>query len=156
MTRKLIALFALLMLSVACARVADSRDGGDAGSKPEDPVTSSPVDPNEPIPSPSPRIVEPRDGLLNVHPRIFDEAVLVDEDTVRLEFYMGIQECYGIDRVDVEYGEEVVVLTIHEGNVPPGDQVCIDLAEFVAVIVELDEPVSGREIVDGAADEGEK
>jgi hypothetical protein len=148
MTRKLILLLAVLMLGAACARVADTGAGGD----PEDPVSSSPVDPNEPIPSPTPRIVEPTPGLDGVHPNAFTKAVAVDDDTVRVEYYLGVEDCYGLDHVDVEYGEEVVIITLYSGNVP-GERVCIDLAEFVATIVDLDEPLNGREIVDGAADE---
>jgi hypothetical protein len=33
----------------------------------------------------------------------------------------------------------------------PGNQVCVEIAEYQAVEVELDEPLGGREIVDGAA-----
>jgi hypothetical protein len=149
MTRKLIALVAVLVFGVACGRLSDTGAGGGA---PEDPVTSSPVDPGDPIPSPTPRIVEPTPGLTGVHPNAFDKAVAVDGDTVRVEYYLGVEDCYGLDHVDVEYGEEVVIITLYSGNVP-GAEVCIDIAEFVATIVDLDEPLNGRQIVDGAAEE---
>jgi hypothetical protein len=148
MTRKLIALAAVLVFGVACGRLGDTGAGGDA---PDDPVSSSPVDPGDPIASPTPRIVEPTPGLTGVHPNAFDTAVAVDEDTVRVEYYLGVEACYGLDRVDVEYGEEVVIITLYSGNVR-GAEVCIDIAEFVATIVELDEPLNGRRIVDGAAE----
>lgn len=145
MARWIIGLMLLLTAAAGCARTAEPRAGGD----PNEPVSSSPVDPASPIPSPSPRIVEPRDGLQGVHPNAFDTAVAVDERTVRVEYYLGVEECYGLDRVDVEYGEEVVIITLYTGNVP-GDRACIEIAEFVATIVELDEPLNGRTIVDGS------
>jgi hypothetical protein len=152
MTRKLIGLMVLVAMLGACAKLTGPAAGGDTGDNPDSPVSSSPVDPNEPIPSPSPRIVEPRDGLQNPHKRIFDNAITEDPQTIRVEYYMGVEACYGLDHIDVEYGQDVVVITLFEGNVPPGDQACIDLAEFVASIVHLDEPLNGRTIVDGAAD----
>jgi hypothetical protein len=151
MTRRLTVLLALLVVTAGCARVADTRAGGKDGS-PEDPVTSSPVDPGDPIPSPSPRIVEPRDGLTGAHKNAFDTAVVVDRQTIRVEYYLGVEACYGLDHFDVEYGEQVVIITLYSGNVP-GDQVCIDIAEFVATIVHLDEPLNGRTIVDGGAEQ---
>jgi hypothetical protein len=149
MTRKLIASMALVLVTAGCAKVATPGAGGK--DDPESPVTSSPVDPGSPIPSPSPRIVEPREGLENPHPNAFDKAVVVDPRTLRIEYFLGIEECYGLDHVDVEYGEEVVIVTLYSGNVP-GDHVCIDIAEFVATIVHLEEPLNGRTVVDGSQD----
>jgi hypothetical protein len=151
MARRLIAFMVLLMVTAACGRLSGTGAGPEVPDG-DSPVTSSPQDPDEPIPSPTPRIVEPRDGLTGVHPNAFDKAVTVNDRRIRVEFYLGVEECYGLSRVDVEYGEEVVIITLHSGNVP-GAEVCIDLAEFVATFVELDEPLNGRTIVDGAAED---
>jgi hypothetical protein len=126
--------------------------GGDAvppGAAPPDaPVTSSPV-PDTPIPSPTPRIVEPRDGLVDVRPQVWDEAEPLEGRTVLLSFYGGVEECYGVDRVEVDYRAQTVVLTLYTGRVPGAD-VCIEIAEYQAVEVHLDEPLGDRRVVDGA------
>ena len=96
-------------------------------------------------------MVKPREGLVDVRPRPFDRARVEDERTIVLEYYTGVEECYGLDRVDVRYGQESIVLTIHEGRVPTAE-VCIELAEQVITRVRLDEPLAGRTIVDGAQD----
>lgn len=153
MTRKptaMLALLVVLVLAAGCARVAGPGDGGSPSD--DSPVSAPPQDPNSPIPSPSPRVVEPRDDIENPHPNAFSKAVAVDEDTVRVEYYLGVEECYGLDRVDVEYGQETVIITLFTGSVP-GAEVCIDIAEFVVTIVDLAEPLNGREIVDGAVAE---
>lgn len=151
MLRRLAAVTLATLVVTGCARVSTPGAGGDPTSDPESPVSSAPGDPGSPGPSPSPRVVEPRDGLVDPHPSAFDRAAAVDEDSVRVEFSMGVEECYGLDRVDVEYGRDVVVLTLFVGRVP-GDHACIEIAEFVVTTVDLAEPLGGREIRDGAAD----
>ena len=48
-----------------------------------------------------------------------------------------------------------MTITLFEGHDPnAGDVACIEIAVFKRVVVQLDEPVGGRAIVDGAADRG--
>ena len=142
------ALLVLALATAGCARATRGRAGGES---PDTSVTRSVMDPGSPVPSPTPRLVTPRDGLVDVRPRPFDRARVEDERTVLLEYYTGVEECYGLDRVDVRYRRDSVVLTIHEGRLPAAE-VCIDLAEQVLTRVRLDEPLAGRKIVDGAAE----
>jgi len=126
--------------------------GGDAARPgapgPDAPVTSSPVDPNSPIPSPTPRIVKPQPGLMDIRPQPWDSVKVLDARNLQVAFYSGVHECYGVDRVDVDYGSKAVSVTLFIGRVP-GNQVCIEIAEYQAIEVELDEPLGGRKIVDG-------
>jgi hypothetical protein len=117
---------------------------------PDSPVTASPVDPNNPIPSPTPKLVEPQPGLTDVRPQPWESVEPLDARTLQVAFYSGVHECYGVDRVDVGYGSKAVTVTLFVGRVP-GNQVCVEIAEYQAVEVELDEPLGGRKIVDGAA-----
>ncbi len=137
-----------LTLLVALALVGCAERGAPRAA-PDQP-TGTIVDPSEPIPSPSPRIVPPREGLVNLHPQPWDDAKPLDDRTLLVTFYGGVEACYGVDRVEVEESDDAVTITLFTGTVP-GDQVCIELAEFQGVEVTLDEALGDREIVDGAA-----
>jgi hypothetical protein len=117
---------------------------------PDSPVTSTPVDPTMPIPSPSPRMVEPVPNLRDVRPVPWEKAEPLGPRTLLVSFYSGVHQCYGVDRVDVEYTPEQVVVTLFVGRHKDA-QICVEIAEYQAIEVELDEPLGGRKIVDGAA-----
>lgn len=112
---------------------------------------STVIPPGQQVPTePSPSPVEPTPGLQGVRPVPWDEAIVGDDDrTITLTFYTGIPECYGLDRADVAYGQEEVTITRYEGTVP-GAQACIEIAVFASTTVMLDEPLDGRDIIDGA------
>jgi hypothetical protein len=93
--------------------------------------------------------VEPRTGLVDVRPQPWDKARVLDSRTVEVRFYGGVEECYGVARVDVDYRKRSVVITLYSGRVPAAE-VCIEIAVLKAVRVDLDEPLAGRRVVDGA------
>jgi hypothetical protein len=136
----------------------DSGDGAagitcpspDAGASPDCPVSSTDdptiVDPGQ---NSKARPVEITPGLLNPNMTAFDKHRVVDGDKLKLFFWGGVEDCYGVDHVDIEYGTDVIIATIFYGN-KPGDLVCIEIAEYQAVRVHLDEPLEGRKVVDGA------
>lgn len=136
----------------------DSGDGGagitcpspDAGESPDCPVSSTDdptiVDPGHDSKA---RPVEITPGLMNPNMTAFDKHRVVDGDKLKLFFWGGVEDCYGVDHVDIEYGNDVVIATIFYGS-KPGDLVCIEIAEYQVVTVALDEPVGDREIVDGS------
>jgi hypothetical protein len=149
-------LLTLLLTLTACS---ETQEPSASQPAPDSPVSTvlppGPVEPLEPSPSP----VEPTPGLENVHPVKWDEAVVSDDGrTATLTFYTGVPECYGLDRVDVEYlmfdasrpnMKPQIIITLFEGTVP-GAQACIEIALYASTTVTLDVPANGYRIVDGA------
>jgi predicted small secreted protein len=119
------------------------------GSEPDCPVSSGTepivVDPGE---DQQARIVPITPGLQNVNMTVFDRHKVLEGDRLKLFFWGGVEDCYGVDHVDIEYGNDVVIATIFYGNKPDAEM-CIEIAEYQAVVVRLDEPLGGRDIVDG-------
>jgi hypothetical protein len=140
--KRTFALATVILLASACGERA--RPGA---SGPDQPVTSSPTAPG-PVPSPSPRLLEPESGLVEVRPHPWDTAEVLGPRTVQVSFYGGVEECYGLDRVEVRERPTRVVISVFTGR-KPGAGVCIEIAELQAVRVTLDRPVGDRKIVDG-------
>lgn len=141
---------AAVLLLGACAGRGENRRPPSGQPKPESPVSSTLPPPSSPLPEPTPLLVTPRPGLVDVRPNPFEKVVVLDERTLEVRFWGGVEECYGVDRVDVEYGETEVTVTVYQGRVPTAE-VCIEIAVLTAVRVKPAEPLAGRKIVDGAA-----
>jgi hypothetical protein len=139
---------ALLLVVVAGAAIAAST--GD----PDEPVSSGPISDDPDRGDGGPVLVAPTPGMADVHARPFDSATVNDDGTsVTIDFVSGVEPCAVLDRVDVGYGAEAVTITLYEGRDPnAGDVACIEIAVFRRVIVQLDEPLGDREIVDGAVE----
>lgn len=110
----------------------------------------------EPVPSDpyaGARKVEPTPGMANLHPIGFDKVVVGDDDrTLTIFFWSGVEPCYVLDHVDVAETPDTITITLFQGNDPSaGDVACIEIAELKKVVVQLDAPVAGRAIEDGAA-----
>jgi hypothetical protein len=88
--------------------------------------------------------------LVDVRPQPWDRAEVIGRNEVRVEFYGGVEECEGLDRVEVDERPARVTITLYVGRVPSAE-VCIEIAVLKSVMVLVDGPISGREIVDGAA-----
>lgn len=73
-----------------------------------------------------------------------------DDMTLTVEYDAGSSACFGIDHADVEYREDRIVVTLYEGT-KPGTDLCQPVLLTGRLTVPLDQPVSGRDIVDGAA-----
>jgi hypothetical protein len=102
------------------------------------------------MPEPTTLLVKPRPGLVDPRPHAWQSVEVENERTLLVQFYGGVEECYGLDHVDVQYGTDEITVTLFEGRVPTAE-VCIDIAMLKAVRISLREPVAGRKIVDGAA-----
>lgn len=99
----------------------------------------------------NPQVVAVRKDLQNVHPINWDKAdVGASDESIRVQFYDGIEDCYGLADVKVDYQKDSIVVSLFGGTVP-GAQICIEIAVLKATIIELTEPVGGRQIVDGNA-----
>ena len=99
------------------------------------------------------QLVEPRPGMADVRPHIFDHAVANDDGTsITVFFWSGVEPCYVLDHVDVDQGPSTITVTLFEGHdASAGDVACIEIALLKKVVVQLDGPVGDRRIVDGAA-----
>ena len=139
---------AVLLVVVAGAAIAAST--GD----PDEPVSSGPISDDPDQGDGGPLLVEPTPGMADVYARPFDSATVNGDGTsVTIDFVSGVEPCAVLDRVDVGYGADAVTITLFEGRDPnAGDVACIEIAVFKRVIVQLDEPLGDREIVDGAAE----
>jgi hypothetical protein len=111
----------------------------------EPPAPADPYDGAQPV--------QPTPGMSGVRPHPFDTVVVGDDDrTLTVFFWSGVEPCYVLDHVDVAYGANTISVTLFEGHDElAGDVACIEIALLKKVVVQLDEPVGDRRIVDGAA-----
>lgn len=79
--------------------------------------------------------------------------VASDDRTLRFEYFGGAEGCTEIAGSEVDYGADEIVVTLFEGPVPDAGD-CPAIAQRRETEVTLDEPVEGREIVDGSAGGG--
>lgn len=125
----------------------------DPGDGPENPDWSDTDGSGDELPDPGPSPVEPQPGQENVHPLGWEKAKPAgDGMTVDVIFWSGVEPCYVLDRVEVEYRPETVVITLLQGSTPSDEEVaCIDIALKKVTTVELEEPLRDRKLVDGAS-----
>jgi hypothetical protein len=99
-----------------------------------------------------PQMVKPRSGMADLHKVDWDKArVSKDGRKVRVTFWSGVEPCYVLDHIDVEYGEDSVTITLWEGHDPEhADEACIEIAVLKGTRVKLSEPLGDRAIEDGA------
>jgi len=119
---------------------------GPAGA-PDDPVSA-------PAPAPGDQgdsrvqVRVPEEGLVDVYARQFERHE-ADGRNITLFYWSGVDECYGLDHIEVRERAHKVVLTIFEGR-DPEVEVCTEQAVKVRSIASLKRPLGSREVVDGA------
>lgn len=117
------------------------------------PALPPPAPPQPAFPDPvgfAPTIVTPSPGMDNVHPVNFRRAEVTGDRTLRIHYESGVAPCSVLDRVEVDYRETEIAISLFEGSDPAFKQVaCIMIAQFKAVDLTLKEPVGGRAIVEG-------
>jgi hypothetical protein len=153
----LLAIAVLIPVSIAAALADPAPVCGEHvdGTGPDATVSYAPCpgDPTTSLPPEGPQVVEPTPGMTGVRARPFDTASVGDDDrTVTIDFWSGIEPCTVLDHVGVDYADGEVTITLYEGSDPTaGDVACIEIAVQKRVIITLDEPLDGRDIVDGTA-----
>jgi hypothetical protein len=137
-----ISLVAVLVLLTGCGAAETP-----AGSSPDDVVSNTPgADPPEPG---GPQRVEPHEDVVDVRATHWDKHKVRDGGrAIDLFFWSGVEECYGVDRVEIVYGKKLIRATIYEGR-EPSAETCIELAVRKVIRVELEEPLGDRRVVDG-------
>lgn len=138
------------VLLVAALLLAACGGQAEPAADPESPVASTPLDPDTPVPSPTALEVDPRDGLVDVGPHVWDQIQVASQTSLVVLFYGGVEECEGLARVEVDETPKKVTITLFTGRVPDAE-VCIEIAVLKSVRIELDDPLGDRRIVDGAA-----
>ena len=74
-----------------------------------------------------------------------------DDRIITLRFWSGVEPCYVLDHVDVIYGADTVTVTLFQGSDPSAkDVACIEIAVLKQTTITLDQPLAGRELVDGS------
>lgn len=153
-TTALAAAAGVLVLSAAAGQ-AGVLGGPGNGSEPvaADPgnVSSKPPTAGKPDAGPRPEIVKPRPGMANVSAISWDRAQVRSSRLVRIHFTTGVEPCYVLDHVQVDYRKKAVLVTLFQGSDPQHpDAICDLSARLVAVDVKLSQPLRGRAIIDGA------
>ena len=141
----------LFVVSVLVACAAPRGDGIEPGAPPapDSPIAASPSPGRSPGRG-GPTFVSPRPGLVDPQPHAFERARVTGSRTLVVRFYGGVEACEGLHHIAIDYQRRRIVVTLFTGRVPSA-QVCIEVAVLKATKVRLQEPIRGREIVDGAA-----
>jgi hypothetical protein len=120
---------------------------------PDSPVSNTICDddatpPDEPQPEPA----SPRPGMADVRAIPWDQVTVGPDDrSLTIRFWSGVEPCYVLDHIDVVYRADRVIVALFEGHDPQDeDTACIEIALLKSVVIALDQPVDGRQIVDGA------
>jgi hypothetical protein len=148
--RIVIAAASSLVLLAACGR-PPGEDGAASGGRPDDVVVHTPS-PGEPIAgSGKAKLVTPQLDAGLVRPSNWEKVVTKDPNTLEVFYWGGVAPCSVLDHVKVDYGEARVAVTLFEGSdLDAGRVVCPEMAVYKKVVVQLDEPLDGRRIVDGS------
>lgn len=130
----LITVLALAALGAACAPVP-------AGDDPivGPPIVGGPVEPDDGV-----LHVVPEPGIVNPVPHAWQRIEIApDGRTITIYYWGGVQDCYGLAGVDVQYKAGLLMVRVFEGqraNLGP-DVACIEIAVAKAVTVELEQPL---------------
>ena len=152
-TTKLLApLTALLFVLAACGQPSPQPGGSGGSSGDDDVVSSTPNDnPSNDEPGPGAKLVTPQGDAQNVIPGAWRRVKMVDEDTLKVFFWGGVEPCSVLDSVDVSYfGDQVALTLFHGAGANSANKVCPELAVLKVVEVDFTEPLGGRDVVDGA------
>ena len=152
-----IASAASLTVLVACTSGAqDPAEDGDPS--PDSPGTEAPDPTSSPAPGSTDEAEAPEIDMPTEDAEVVDEMVhersagwedyeVVSETELRFLATSGNQACYG-QRYQVEETAEEVAVAIIVGNRPDGAEICTQEAIFIAVPVELEEPLEDRDVVE--------
>lgn len=113
------------------------------------PAMTQPDDYEPPPPDPKRVTVVP--GATNLRPQPFDSWAPVGDLQVALRFWGGVAPCFVVGRVDVVESAERVTVTVFAAVDPSAGSVsCIEIAQYQEVVADLQAPLTGRPVVDGA------
>lgn len=137
-----VALTALLSSTLVLGGCGFLGDAIGSRSGPSTPVGDEPGQP-APDPVPGPDLVEPDPAIRDATPHAIERFVVgPDGRTVVVYWYGGVDDCFGLQRVDVDASGATPVITVYEGGRPEAEgEACIMIAVLKATVVTLDEPI---------------
>lgn len=146
-------LVVVALVVTACGSEGGGGVGGSGPSPgtPDDTVSSTP-DPNASPTGGGAQLVEPQPGQVDLRAIPWMRAKVLDDGmAVKVFWWSGVEPCNVLDHVTVEYSDQAVAITLFEGHTETDEDVaCIEIALKKATIVELDELLGTRKVVDGA------
>ena len=99
-----------------------------------------------------PKRVQPVAGATDLRKQPFQSTAPAGTQAVAVRFWNGVEPCYVLGRVDVTETADKVTITLWTGSGPgTAGMACIQMAGYFEVIVQLQAPLGGRTVVDGAA-----
>lgn len=124
--------------------------GGGSGSGTGGNAGSVDIPPPNPVPGDDgATIVQPKPGQLDPSPVSVSGLIVKAEGrhvTVRLVWTSGVEPCYVLDSVKVVTEASTITLTVLEGH-GPGDNICIEIAQLKATVVDLGELEPGTWVI---------
>jgi hypothetical protein len=134
---------------------------------PRPPATSTTLAPDTPastvVPPPvssttvvpgggQPKRVQPVAGATDLRKQPFQSTAPAGAQSLAVRFWSGVEPCYVLGRADVAETADKVTVTLWTGSGPgTAGMACIQMAGYYEVIVQLQAPLGGRTVVDGAA-----
>ena len=97
-------------------------------------------------PDPVGQIVVPKPGQMNLRAipaELLTATVEGRRVVVTITFTTGVEPCYVLDSIVVQRGDHTFAITLRQGSAPPGDTVCIEIAEIKRTVVDLGELAPG-------------
>jgi hypothetical protein len=99
-----------------------------------------------------PKRVQPVAGATDLRKQTFQSTAPSGAQSLAVRFWSGVEPCYVLGRVDVAEAADRVTITLWTGSAPgTAGMACIQMAGYYEVIVQLQAPLGGRAVVDGAA-----
>ncbi len=167
-SRTFLSTVAVLSLALAACGGTDVGADGGIGDGAGPPNLTFPGDPGAPIPIegeggigdgtrgeqfPDQSTAMPREATGNTidpRPREWSEITFNQtQDSLTVYAFAGVEPCDVVDRVDVEYTDEAVTVTLFMGPTDR-DTACIEIAQWISVTVDMTETLGPRSVLDGA------
>jgi hypothetical protein len=141
------ALLTVILLSlgllIAACTPAEGEPVGPAA--PERPTAGDDPAPGPPEMGNGALEVLPVEGIQNPRPHAWERIeVAPDGRSLTVYYFGGTDECYGLDRVDVEQDADGrPSVTVYEGELPdlPPETACVEVALLKATPVDLEQPL---------------
>ncbi|WP_072689628.1 hypothetical protein [Rhodococcus marinonascens] len=152
---------AIVLVVLACLAIAGCGSGSNTDEPTTPPEVTSAVDPSESIPrSRMPRpsevpgqefgtVFAPRPDIVRANPTPFESWSRTDSDNIAIHFVTGTPECYGAYATATETDTSVTI-SLRTGALPESaDKMCILVAVFATMEIELQTPLGNRQVIDG-------